>query len=92
MFDYIRDAYRTIKDYYNSYSYNSDPSRRVNKISAFFKAIFNYIFGKPKPIVLSNDERSNFERGLDKKLTSNYSIEYKANSITFKPKGLVKRL
>jgi len=92
MFDYIRNAYKTIRDYYRTYSYSSDPSRKVNKIYAFFKSIFNYLFKKPKPIILSNEQRARFERGLDSKLTSAYDIEYRPNSIILRRKNLEGRL
>ena len=92
MFNYVKDAYRTIKDYYHAYTYSSDQSKKPNKIGAFFKAIFNYFFRRPQPVILNNNERKRFENGLDNRITRNYDVEYRAGSIILKPKGLVKRL
>ena len=92
MFDYIRNTYNDIKERYHLYSYNSNRNYKPNKILAFFKAILSYVFGRPKPVILSGEERNRFESGLDRRLTSEYDIEYKPNSITFKRKSLVGRL
>lgn len=92
MNDYIRDAYEEIRDRYKLYYSSPNSQQKPSRLSAFFKAIFSYIFRRPEPIILSGEQRNRFEKGLDSKLISNYNIEYGPGSIVFKPKGLVKRI
>ncbi len=88
MFGYVRRLYQGIKEKYNSYrrEYKRSP------IVSFFRSIFDYILGRPKPFVLPPEQQEKFESGLDEKLRLNHDIFYGPGKIVLRKKSLVDRL
>jgi len=83
----MEDSSKSFISYYNIYRGEGIGYKR-SKIYSFFKAVISYIFNKALPVSLSNNDKLNFERNLNKDLTSKFDVCYAPGTILFKPKDL----
>lgn len=86
MFSRISEDYRIYRNVEDSYC-------KKGRFMSFLSAFFNYIFRRPKPIIFTDEQRRNYERGLDERIRQNYEVHYGPNIIRWvKKKDLASNL